>query len=82
MILALYQGRFSGRKHTQAHRACRVRITAETPVDFELDGEVSKVSQADVETHPARGAAMRVNGTTREGRVVAVAVSTDRARAW
>jgi diacylglycerol kinase (ATP) len=52
LILALYRGQFTGRKHTQAHRAHRIRITAETPVDFELDGEVSRISQADVELVP------------------------------
>ena len=52
LILALYRGQFTGRRHTQAHRARRVRITAETPVDFELDGEVSKISQVDVDLVP------------------------------
>jgi diacylglycerol kinase (ATP) len=52
LILALYRGQFTGRKHTQAHRTRRVRITADTPVDFELDGEVSKVSKVDVEIVP------------------------------
>jgi len=52
LILALYRGQFTGRKHTQAHRTRRVRITADTPIDFELDGEVSKVSQVDVEVVP------------------------------
>ena len=52
LILALYRGRFTGRQHTQACRASRVRIAAATPVDFELDGEVSKVSHVDVEIVP------------------------------
>ena len=52
LILALYRGQFSGRKHTQTHRAQRVRITADPPLDFELDGEVSKVSEIDVEVIP------------------------------
>jgi diacylglycerol kinase family enzyme len=52
LILALYRGRFTGRKHTQAHRTRRVRITADSPIDFELDGEVSKVSEADVSVVP------------------------------
>ena len=52
LILALYRGQFTGRKHTQAHRTRRVRIAADTPIDFELDGEVSKVSQVDVEVVP------------------------------
>jgi diacylglycerol kinase family enzyme len=52
LILALYRGRFTGRKHTQAGRASRVRIAAAPPVDFELDGEVSKVSHVDVEIVP------------------------------
>jgi diacylglycerol kinase family enzyme len=52
LILALYRGRFTGRRHTQAYRAGRVRIAAATPVDFELDGEVSKISQVDVEIVP------------------------------
>jgi diacylglycerol kinase (ATP) len=52
LILALYRGQFSGRKHTQTHRAQRVRITADPPLDFELDGEVSKVSESDVEVIP------------------------------
>ncbi|MEO8259495.1 MAG: diacylglycerol kinase family protein [Acidobacteriota bacterium] len=51
-ILALYRGKFTGRPHTQVHRTRRVRLTADTPFDFELDGEVSKVSQADIEVVP------------------------------
>jgi diacylglycerol kinase family enzyme len=52
VILGLYRGQFSGRPHTQAYRTPRVRIAADPPVDFELDGEVSKISQADVELVP------------------------------
>jgi diacylglycerol kinase family enzyme len=52
LILALYRGQFTGRRHTQTHRTRRVRITAATPVDFELDGEVSKISEVDVELVP------------------------------
>ena len=52
LILALYRGKFTGRKHTQTHRTRRVRFAAQQPVDFELDGEVSQVSQGDVEVVP------------------------------
>jgi diacylglycerol kinase family enzyme len=52
LILALYRGQFTGRKHTQSHRTHRVRFAAAQPVDFELDGEVSKVSTGDVEVVP------------------------------
>ena len=52
LILALYRGQFTGREHTQARRARRVRIVADAPVDFEVDGEVSKVRAADVEIVP------------------------------
>jgi diacylglycerol kinase family enzyme len=52
LILALYRGQFTGRKHTRTHRTRRVRISADPPIDFELDGEVSKISQADVEVVP------------------------------
>lgn len=52
LILALYRGQFTGRKHTQAHRTRRVRISADPPIDFELDGEVSKIAQAEVEVVP------------------------------
>ena len=52
LILALYRGQFTGRKHTQAHRTRHVRIAADAPVEFELDGEVSKVSRVDVELVP------------------------------
>lgn len=52
LLLALSRGKFVGRKHTQAHRSARVRITAAAPIDFELDGEVSKVARVDVELVP------------------------------
>jgi diacylglycerol kinase (ATP) len=52
LILALYRGQFTGRKHTQAYRTRRVRITADRPIDFELDGEVSLISQVDVQVVP------------------------------
>jgi len=52
LILALYRGQFSGRKHTQTHRARRVRITADPPLDFELDGEVWKISESEVDVIP------------------------------
>jgi diacylglycerol kinase family enzyme len=52
LIFALYRGQFMGREHTQAHRTRRVRISADPPIDFELDGEVSKITKADVEVVP------------------------------
>ena len=52
LLLALSRGQFVGRKHTQAYRSARVRIVADAPIDFELDGEVSKVARADVELVP------------------------------
>jgi diacylglycerol kinase family enzyme len=52
LILALYRGKFTGRKRTQTHRTRRVRFAAQEPVDFELDGEVSKVFKGDVEVVP------------------------------
>jgi diacylglycerol kinase family enzyme len=51
-MLALYRGKFIGRKRTRAERARRVCIESPTPIDFELDGEVSPVVAAELSVLP------------------------------
>ncbi|MBI4508015.1 MAG: hypothetical protein HY698_00165 [Deltaproteobacteria bacterium] len=51
-MAALYRGKFTGRKRTQAHRARRVELKMATRLDFELDGEVTQAIAADLVVLP------------------------------
>lgn len=55
----LYRGRFSGLPRTRSWRASRVRIVPERPASFELDGEVRRITSADLAVVPR---ALRVCG--------------------